>query len=351
MSMKSLTDVNKMTFYSRNHRPTGQNYYRLLGTLALSGRGRMNIYLPIAEVSINLFFLIGLGALVGFLSGLFGVGGGFIMTPLLMMAGIPPAVAAASDCNQIVAGAASGAYAHWRLGNVDFKMGIILLLGGITGGTIGVQLVKVLREIGNIEFVMKVVYIVLLFTIGGAMFIESLRTILASRRKAVVQKKVEQQKRSSFWTRLPLQMEFRQSGIRTSAIFPFSIALLVGCLAALLGVGGGFIMVPAMIYIIGMPTIVAVGTDLFQIVLTTANVTLQQAIRNHTVDMVLALLVLAGSTVGAQIGARVGRRLRGEQIRILLALIVLTFAFKFVYDLVATPSNLISIGGGAGGGH
>jgi uncharacterized membrane protein YfcA len=163
----------------------------------------MNIYLPIAEVSINLFFLIGLGALVGFLSGLFGVGGGFIMTPLLMMAGIPPAVAAASDCNQIVAGAASGAYAHWRLGNVDFKMGIILLLGGITGGTIGVQLVKVLRELGNIEFVMKVVYVVLLFTIGGAMFVESLRTILASRRKAAVQKKVEQQKRSSFLGKAP----------------------------------------------------------------------------------------------------------------------------------------------------
>ena len=199
----------------------------------------MNIYLPIAEISINLFFLVGLGAFVGFLSGLFGVGGGFIMTPLLMMAGIPPAVAAASDCNQIVAGAASGAYAHWRLGNVDFEMGIVLLLGGITGGTIGVQLVKVLREIGNIEFVMKVVYVIMLFTIGGAMFVESLRTILASRRKGGIQKKVEQQKRASFWARLPLQMEFKQSGIKTSAIFPFSIAMFVGCLAALLGVGGG----------------------------------------------------------------------------------------------------------------
>jgi uncharacterized membrane protein YfcA len=309
----------------------------------------MNIYLPIAEVSMNLFFLVGLGMFVGFLSGLFGVGGGFVMTPLLMMAGIPPSVAAASDCNQIVAGGASGAYAHWRLGNVDFKMGIVLLLGGISGGTVGVQLVKILRELGNIEFAMKVVYVIMLITVGGAMFVESLRTILASRRKAVVQKKVEQQKRSSFWARLPLQMEFRQSGIRTSAIFPFTIGFFVGCLAALLGVGGGFIMVPAMIYIIGMPTIVAVGTSLFQIVLTTANVTLQQAISNRTVDVVLALLVLAGSTVGAQIGARVGRRLRGEQIRILLALIVLAFAFKFIYDLVATPSNLVSIGGG--GGH
>lgn len=309
----------------------------------------MEIYLPIAGMSINVFFLLGLGAVVGFLSGLFGVGGGFIMTPLLMMAGIPPAVAAASDCNQIVAGAASGAYAHWRLGNVDFKMGLVLLLGGVTGGTVGVQLVKVLRELGNIEFVMKVIYVLLLTTIGASMFLESLRTLRRSRGAAPQRPAGE--RKPSVWTRLPLQMTFTQSGIRTSALFPFSIAFFVGVLAALLGVGGGFIMVPAMIYIIGMPTIVAVGTDLFQIVLTTANVTLQQAIRNQTVDLVLAMLLLLGSTVGAQFGARVGRRLRGEQIRILLAAIVLAFAVKFVVDLLVTPDNLVSLGAASGGGH
>ena len=310
----------------------------------------MEIYLPIAGMSINIFVLIGLGGLVGFLSGLFGVGGGFIMTPLMMMAGIPPAVAAASDSNQIVAGAASGAYAHWRLGNVDFKLGTVLLIGGVAGGTAGVQLVKLLREAGNIEFVMKVVYVVMLTTIGGSMFWESLATIRRSRSRAAAPPPVmEKKKRVSFWARLPLQMNFTQSGLRTSAIFPFLIAAVVGLLAALLGVGGGFIMVPAMIYIIGMPTIVAVGTDLFQIVITTANITLQQAITNQTVDLLLAMLLLMGSTIGAQFGARVGRRLRGEQIRILLAIIVLLFAVKFIYDLLVSPDNLITLSGGSGG--
>ncbi len=213
----------------------------------------------------------------------------------------------------------------------------------------GVEVVKVLRELGNIEFVMKVIYVLMLTTIGGSMFPEGLRTLRRS--AAATSPKPAGEPKVSIWARLPLQMTFAQSGIRTSALFPFSIAFFVGVLAALLGVGGGFIMVPAMIYIIGMPTIVAVGTDLFQIVLTTANVTLQQAVRNQTVDLVLAMLLLVGSTVGAQFGARVGRRLRGEQIRILLATIVLAFAVKFMVDLLVAPDNLVSIGGGSGGGH
>jgi uncharacterized protein len=312
----------------------------------------MRIYLPIAGMSINILVLLGLGGLVGFLSGLFGVGGGFIMTPLMMMAGIPPSVAAASDSNQIVAGAASGAYAHWKLGNVDFKMGGVLLLGGIVGGTVGVQLVSWLRALGNIEFVMKALYVVMLSTIGGAMFWESLSTLRQSRgRGAASPAEGARKKRASFWSRLPLQVNFTQSHLRTSAIFPFLIATVVGALAALLGVGGGFIMVPAMIYVIGMPTIVAVGTDLFQIVITTANVTLQQAITNKNVDLVLAMILLIGSTLGAQLGARVGRRLRGEQIRVLLAGIVLIFAVKFVVDLLLRPDNLIAVAGGQGGGH
>ena len=309
----------------------------------------MDLYLPIAGNSINILLMMGLGAMVGFLSGLFGVGGGFIMTPLMMMAGIPPAVAAASDSNQIVAGAASGAYAHWRLRNVDFKMGLILLVGGLVGGTIGVQLVKLLRELGNIEFVMKLLYVLMLSLIGGLMFMESLSTIRHSRSRPGASEPVKSRK-PSIWSRLPLQMHFTQSNLRTSMIFPFLISCFVGALAALLGVGGGFIMVPAMIYVIGMPTIVAVGTDLFQIVLTTANITFQQALTNQTVDLVLAMLLLVGSTVGAQFGARVGRLLRGEQIRILLATVVLLFAVKFVFDLLLQPENLISLAGG-GGGH
>jgi uncharacterized membrane protein YfcA len=307
----------------------------------------MEVYLPIAGISINIFLLLGLGTIVGFMSGLFGVGGGFIMTPLMMMAGIPPAVAAASDSNQIVAGAASGAFAHWRLRNVDLKMGLVLLAGGLMGGTIGVRLVSLLREFGDLEFVMKVLYVLMLSIIGGLMFLESLATIRHGQSRGA--RPAARPRKPSLWSRLPLQVQFSQSNLRTSAIFPFLISLFVGTLAAVLGVGGGFIMVPAMIYVIGMPTIVAVGTDLFQIVITSANVTFQQAVMNHTVDLVLAMFLLIGSTVGAQFGARAGRMLRGEQIRILLAIIVLLFAMKFVFDLLLQPANLISLAGGQGG--
>jgi uncharacterized protein len=311
----------------------------------------MDIYLPIAGMSINFFLVLGIGGLVGFLSGLFGVGGGFLLTPLMMMIGIPPAVAAASDSNQIVAAASSGAFAHWRLGNVDFKMGLIILVGGIFGGTIGVQLVKILRAVGNFEFVMKVVYVLMLGLVGGAMFIESWRTIRRSKGgETPGSEELGGAKLGKLFDRLPLKMHFQRSGLHTSAIFPFSIGTSVGILAALLGVGGGFIMVPAMIYIIGMPTIVAIGTDLFQIVLTSANVTLQQAFVNHTVDLLLALILLAGSTIGAQFGATFGKRLKGEQIRILLAVIVLAMTAKLLMDLVLTPANLVALAR-HGGGH
>jgi uncharacterized membrane protein YfcA len=272
----------------------------------------------------------------------------------MMMIGIPPAVAAASDSNQIVAAASSGAFAHWRLGNVDFKMGLIILAGGIFGGTIGVQFVKVLRAMGNFEFVMKVVYVLMLGLVGGAMFLESLRTIrrsMGSSAEAAAAAPVSEPKLSKLFGKLPLRMRFHRSGLHTSAIFPFSIGTAVGIMAALLGVGGGFIMVPAMIYIIGMPTIVAIGTDLFQIVLTSANVTLQQAFVNKTVDLLLALVLLLGSTIGAQFGAMAGKRLKGEQIRILLAVIVLAMTVKLFLDLVLTPDYLVSLAPAKGGGH
>ncbi len=313
----------------------------------------MDIYLPIAGMSINFFLILGIGGLVGFLSGLFGVGGGFLLTPLMMMIGIPPAVAAASDSNQIVAAASSGAFAHWRLGNVDFKMGLVILAGGIFGGTVGVQLVKILRAMGNFEFVMKVVYVLMLGLVGGAMFIESWRTIRRSKgvsAEAAAAAPVTESSLTRLFNKLPLKMNFERSGLNTSAIFPFAIGTTVGIMAAILGVGGGFIMVPAMIYIIGMPTIAAIGTDLFQIVLTSANVTLQQAIVNHTVDLLLALILLSGSTIGAQFGAVAGKRLKGEQIRILLAIIVLALTVKMFLDLVITPSDLVSLAS-SGGGH
>lgn len=312
-----------------------------------------NIFLPVADMSINLFLVLGIGGMVGFLSGLFGVGGGFLLTPLMMMIGIPPAVAAASDSNQIVAAAASGAFAHTKLGNVDVKMGLIILIGGIAGGTVGVQVVKVLRGMGNFEFVVKAVYVLMLGGVGGAMFVESLRTL---RRGAGMdpadhqaQTVMGNPKFSAFFNKLPLKMHFAKSGLHTSAIFPFTIGAMVGFLAALMGVGGGFIMVPAMIYVIGMPTVVAIGTDLFQIVFTTANVTLQQAITNHTVDIVLALVLLAGSAVGAQFGARVSKVLKGEQIRILLSAIVLIMMVKLLFDLLLTPDSLVSLVAAKGG--
>lgn len=312
----------------------------------------MDIYLPIANMSVNIFLLVGLGGLVGFLSGLFGVGGGFLLTPLLIFIGIPPTVAAASDSNQIVAAASSGAYAHSRMGNVDFKMGIILLLGGITGGSIGVEIIKVLAAMGNVDFVIKLVYVLVLGTIGAFMFIESLGALRRS--KEITEGAIPLEPKESvvrkISTSLPLQLNFSKSRMTTSAIFPFILGAAVGILAAIMGVGGGFIMVPAMIYILGMPTIVAIGTDLFQIVLTCINVTIQQAIRNHTVDLVLVILLFFGSTVGAQIGARVGRRLRGEQLRILLAIIVLVVMVKMLISLLATPGNLIDLAKG-GGGH
>ncbi len=310
----------------------------------------MNVYLPIADMSINIFLVVGIGGLVGFLSGLFGVGGGFLLTPLMMMIGIQPAVAAASDSNQIVASASSGAFGHWRLGNVDIKMGIIILLGGVTGGTAGVQLVKYLRAVGNFEFYMKLLYVLMLGIVGGAMFIESLRVVLRSRGSAPAPGGEITKPSEGILSRLPFQMDFNKSGIRTSPIFPFFIGFAVGVLAAMLGVGGGFIMVPSMIYIIGMPTISAIGTDLFQIVITSANVTFMQAWQNHTVDIVLALCLLVGSTLGAQIGVRASKYFRGEQIRVLLSVIVLIMMVKLLLDLVLTPADLISFAKG-GGGH
>ena len=299
----------------------------------------MDIFLPVAGVSINLFILVGVGALVGFLSGLFGVGGGFLLTPILMMVGIPPTVAAASDSCQIVGASASGAAAHFRLGNVDLKLGSILLVGGLVGAAIGVQIIKVLRTLGNADFVIVVTYIVVLGSIGSYMFVESLQSL---RRGSMAGKHHAAAKKGNLLAKLPLQMQFPRSGVQHSAFVPFVLCAIVGVLAAIMGVGGGFIMVPMMVYLLRMPMHVAVGTDLFQILFTCAGVTFMQAVTNHTVDIVLAILLMVGSTIGAQIGVRVGKRLRGDQLKILLATIVLLVMVKMTVGLVLTPSSLLS---------
>ena len=300
----------------------------------------MYIYLPIAEISMHIGIIFGLGGGVGFLSGLFGVGGGFLMTPLLIFFGIPPAVAVATEANQIVASSVSGVLAHTRRGNVDFKMGGILLAGGVLGSSFGVMLFKYLRDMGQIDLVIKLSYVVFLGIIGGLMLLESVRAILRSRRPGAPRRQLHQHN----WLHgLPLKMRFRRSKLYISALLPLAIGAFVGLLAAIMGVGGGFIMVPAMIYLLGMPTSVVVGTSLFQIIFVTANVTLLQSIQTQTVDFMLAGLLLFGAVIGAQFGTRAGALLRGEQLRGLLALMVLAVCLKLGFDLVVQPSDLFSV--------
>jgi uncharacterized membrane protein YfcA len=306
-----------------------------------------NLYLPISGNATNILLLLGLGGGVGFLSGLFGVGGGFLMTPLLIMVGIPSTVAAATDSNQIVAASTSGTFAHYRLGNVDFKMGFLLLIGGVVGGTVGVQFIKILRAMGNADFVIKVTYVIMLGVIGGYMFVESLQSM---RKTAPEEVKPREPQKPSVYARmvqsLPWQMRFEKSGVTLSPIMPLVLGIFVGILAAIMGVGGGFIMVPVMVYMLRMPMHVVVGTSLFQILFTCINVTFMQAVSNHTVDLVLAIILLIGSTLGAQFGVKVSRRLKADQLKILLASIVLLVMVQMLVGLVWPPHLLLGFKGG-----
>ena len=284
--------------------------------------------------------IIGLGGGVGFLSGLFGVGGGFLMTPLLIFFGVPPVVAVATEANQIVASSVSGVLAHMRRSNVDFKMGSILLVGGVIGSTLGVFLFAFLRELGQIDLVIKLSYVVMLGIVGSLMLAESIRAILRTRQPGAKRGKLHQHN----WLHgLPFKMRFRRSKLYISALLPLGIGAFVGVLAAIMGVGGGFIMVPAMIYILGMPTAVVVGTSLFQIIFVTANVTILQSVQTQTVDFVLAGLLLFGAVIGAQFGTRAGAKLRGEQLRGLLALMVIAVCVKLGFDLALQPVSLYSV--------
>jgi len=304
----------------------------------------MYLYLPVALTSINILIPIGLGLAVGLLSGLFGVGGGFLMTPLLIMCGIPSTVAAATDSNQIVAASTSGTYAHWKVGNVDFKMGLYLLAGGFLGGLLGVQGIKILRAMGNADFVIKITYVLMLGIVGVYMFFESLSSMRGKKSKSDAADK--ESTVGAFLKSLPLQTHFEKSGVTHSVLVPVTLGCLVGILAAIMGVGGGFLMVPIMFYLLRMPMHVIVGTSLFQILFTCIEVTFLQAYTNHTVDFTLAVLLLLGSTVGAQVGAVFGRKLKGEQLKILLAAIVLLVTVKIIFDLTLPPSLLLSEPGG-----
>jgi len=305
----------------------------------------LSIFLPVAGNSVNVFLLLGLGGLVGFLSGMFGVGGGFLMTPLLIMIGIPPTVAAASDSNQIVAASASGTFAHARAGSVDFKMGFLLLTGGILGGSVGVWLIKLLRILGQADFLISATYVVMLGGVGAYMFFESLEG-LRKGRPATGTQEIKESAYARLMRQLPWQVNFTRSNVHISLLMPLGLGVIVGALAAVMGVGGGFIMVPVMVYLLRMPMHVVVGTSLFQILFTCANVTVLQASMNHTVDIVLALLLLFGSVIGAQLGAKVSRQLNADQLKILMAIIVLVVMVQMLYGLLHTPSTLVEFHGG-----
>jgi uncharacterized membrane protein YfcA len=295
----------------------------------------MSMFLPVAGRCISLTFLVGLGAAIGLVSGLFGVGGGFLLTPVLMMLGIPATVATASGSCQIVATSSSGVAAHFRLGNVDVKMGSLLLLGGLAGAVFGVQAIKELRILGEANLAITLTYIVVLGSLGSYMFFQSLATL---RRGAVVKHAERMPKRTGLLSRLPWQLDFPRSRVRHSILIPLVLAALLGVLATIMGVGGGFIMLPMMVYLLGMPAHVAVGTSLFQILFSSAGITYMQAATNHTVDLLLVLPPAASSAVGAQIGARLSRLLRGEQLMILLAILVLMVTGGMTSHLFVKPS-------------
>ena len=301
----------------------------------------MSIYLPIAEMNVNILLIILLGIMVGGLTGLFGVGGGFLMTPLLIFLGIPPTVAVGTEAPHVLASSLSGAIAHWRRKNVDIKMGIFLLAGGIAGSIVGVNLFKILREFGQIDVIIQFLFLIFLGLIGFSMLFESTRTTIKKyRTTSLIRTKLHQH---SWIHGLPFKMRFHRSKLYISTIPPVIIGFFVGILSAMMGVGGGFIMIPAMVYILGMSTNVVVGTSLFQIIFVTANSTFFQSYLNQTVDIVLASLMILGGVIGAQVGARLGSTFKAEYLRGVLAILVLAVCIKIFLDLTLTPDDLFSL--------
>jgi uncharacterized membrane protein YfcA len=298
----------------------------------------MPVFLPIAGISTNLLPLLTIGALIGLLSGLTGVGGGFLLTPMLMMIGVPPMISAASGCNSIVATSACAAGAHFRLGNVDVKLGTVALIGGLAGSAVGVEIMKVLATLGEANLLIRLTYVVMLGGIGSYMFADGYRAL--RRPPAAVESSGGGTR--AFLDRLPWQVSFPRSGVRHSILVPLALCSVVGILTAVMGVGGGFLLVPMLIYLLRIPLRMAVGTSLFQILFTGVGVTYMQAVTNTTVDLELALLVGAGSTLGAQLGVQLNRHMRGEHLKILLAALALVVCVKMGADLIHPPSNLLS---------
>jgi uncharacterized membrane protein YfcA len=301
----------------------------------------VGIYLPIAEMSVNMVILLAMGAAVGFLSGMFGVGGGFLITPLLIFYNIPPAIAVATGANQVVASSVSGALAHLKKGTIDFKLGTVLLGGGVVGSSFGVWVFSLLRSIGQLDLFVSLLYVGLLGTVGALMLVESVRAIQRARGGPTAA--VRKSGQHNWIHRLPWKMRFRTSKLFVSVIPVIGLGVIIGFLASIMGVGGGFIMVPALIYLLKVPTNVVVGTSLYQIIFTAAYTTIVHSATNQTVDIVLAFLLMVGGVAGAQYGARAGQKLRGEQLRALLALLVLAVALRLGFDLFVPPSSVYSL--------
>ncbi len=300
----------------------------------------MEFYLPIAELPVNVGLILAMSAAVGFISGMFGVGGGFLMTPLLIFVGIPPAVAVATVSPQITAASTTGALAYWRRRALDVRLGLVLLGGGIVGTLLGVLFFNAMRRVGQLELVITISYVTLLGAIGSLMFVESVRSILRRRRGRVVPPR---RLPRPWYFGLPLRLRFPQSRLYMSVIPLVTLSVAIGFVGAVLGIGGGFMVVPALIYLFRIPTAVVVGTSLFQILFTMIAATILHAVTNHSVDIVLAVLLIVGSVFGAQFGARAARNIKGEQFRLLLALIVLAVAVRFIFEIGVTPADPFSV--------
>lgn len=301
----------------------------------------MQLYLPIAEIPVNMFVIFGMGGAVGFLSGLFGIGGGFLLTPLLIFSGIPPAVSVATVTTQVVASSASAVVTYWRRKAIDLKLATVLLVGGVFGSLVGVLLFDLLQSAGQLDLVISLSYVTFLGTIGGLMFVESVRAIRRRRGGGTI--RVRKPGQHNWIHGLPFKMRFRQSKLYVSVIPILALGGIIGFLGSVLGIGGGFMMVPALIYLLRVPTSVVIGTSLFQILFTMAAATIFHSIGTQTVDIVLALTLMIGGVIGAQFGARMGQNLRGEQLRLLLALLVLSVGMRFAIDLLVQPEDLYSI--------
>jgi hypothetical protein len=301
----------------------------------------MDVYLPIAEVTQNVLLLIGLGLSVGLLTGMFGVGGGFLLTPALILIGIPEPVAVATSANQLVGASVAGAIGHARRGNVDFKMGGLTSIGGFIGSLAGVELFGFLRRLGQIDLTISVAYVILLGTLGTLMLIESVGAILRDRVPGARRRRLHEH---AWFHRLPFKMRFRRSKLYISALLPLGLGVTIGLLSGMLGIGGGFVALPVMVFMLGMPASVVPGTSLFQSVFIAAMTTMLQAMTNHTVDGVLALLTLLGGLVGVHWGGLLANRIRGDYLRVLLAVVVLAVGTKLLYDLTAEPVSRYSIG-------